>query len=72
MYLDITGTFRDINSPVKFTTGFVYMGPRLGAGLVRTQTSQSVTGGGIDRKLVWWCPRSNEVGIRAGSPLVCR
>ena len=23
MYLDITGTFRNINSPVKFTTGFV-------------------------------------------------
>ena len=45
MYLDITGTFRNINSPVKFTTGFVYMGPRLGAGLARTQTSQSVTGG---------------------------
>ena len=45
MYLDITGTFRDINSPVKLTTGFVYMGPRLGAGLARTQTSQSVTGG---------------------------
>ena len=46
MYLDITGTFRNINSPVKFTTGFVYMGPRLGAGLARTQTSQSVTGEG--------------------------
>ena len=45
MYLDIRGTFRNINSPVKFTTGFVYMGPRLGAGLARTQTSQSVTDG---------------------------
>lgn len=45
MYLDITGTFRNINSSVKFTTGFVYMGPRLGAGLARTQTSQSITGG---------------------------
>lgn len=45
MYLDITGTFRNINSSDKFTTGFVYMGPRLGAGLARTQTSQSVTTG---------------------------
>ena len=45
MYLDITGTFRNINSMVKFTTGFVYMGLRLGTGLARTQTSQSVTGG---------------------------
>ena len=46
MYLDITGTFRGSYSSVKFTTGFVYMGPRPGAGPPRTQTSQSVTGGG--------------------------
>lgn len=43
MYLDITGTFRNIYSSVKFTTGFVYMGLRLDTGLARTQTSQSVT-----------------------------
>lgn len=49
MYLDITGTFRNINSPVKFTTGFVYMGLRLGTGLARTQTSQSVTGSQLNR-----------------------
>ena len=45
MYLDIRGTFRGSYSLVKFTTGFVYMGPRPGAGPPRTQTSQSVTGG---------------------------
>ena len=44
MYLDIRGTFREIYSPAKFTTGFVYMGPRLSTGPARTQTSQSVTG----------------------------
>ena len=43
MYLDIRGTFRGSYSSDKFTTGFVYMGPRLGTGQPRTQTSQSVT-----------------------------
>ena len=46
MYLDITGTFRNNYISDKFTTGFVYMGLRLDTGLARTQTSQSVTGGG--------------------------
>lgn len=35
-------------------------------------TSRSVTGNGIDRELGWWCPRSGEDDIRAGSSLACR
>ena len=63
MYLDIRGTFRENYSPVKFTTGFVYMGPRPGAGPPRTQTSQSVTGRGGNRGLVLQIETKSEDGM---------